>query len=163
MTTPIRVAFDDPRNAGILRYLAGGSDPKHAPFTSEPPSVYNLERNCLGTHPELADRLWRGITPKLPPECGWVTCGSPTLVCPDSGIIFGFAGGTHTYALRLPEPARLAALARGAKREHAYSSGEPLHLDTVGEAWVLRPSNASAGDAWRSVSRVDRRPSQLPR
>ena len=69
----------------------------------------------LGTHPELVSRLWDRITSALPVRCNWVVYGAPVLVRPDTGIIFAFAGGTSTYALRLP-PKQRAELVDAAMR-----------------------------------------------
>jgi hypothetical protein len=83
---------------------------------SAPPSVYDLRENPLGTHPDLAERLWREITIGLPEPCAWVVCARPVLVHPATGIIFGFALGTHTYALKLDEPELSEAVRLGARR-----------------------------------------------
>lgn len=49
-----------------------------------------------------------------------------------------FAGGTHTYALRLPEPERSAAIRAGAARVMRYPGNQPsLDLGDLGEEWVL--------------------------
>ena len=57
-------------------------------------------------HPDLVARLWDEITTLLPVDCRFVLFGTPVLMRPDSEIVFGFAGGTHTYALRLPDGVR---------------------------------------------------------
>ena len=46
--------------------------------------------------------------------------GAPALVHPRSGSAFRFAGGTHTYALRLPLDRRQAAIADGGVTKHEY-------------------------------------------
>ncbi len=53
-------------------------------------------------------------------DCKWVAHGTPVLVRPDSGIVFGFCGGTHTYALKLPDRAL----------------GSPLDLSILGPDWI---------------------------
>jgi hypothetical protein len=108
----VNVAFEDPANARVLRYLGRAGGPNH----SAPPSVYELHANALGTHPDLADRLWRGLTALLPEDCAWVVHGRPVLVRPSTGIVFGFALGTHTYGLKLRPPEYDAAIALGARR-----------------------------------------------
>jgi hypothetical protein len=133
----VNVAFADPLNARVLAYLRKGFDPQHPENLSAPPTVYNLERNSLGTHPELADRLWRELTVTLPEPCAWVVYARPVLVHPASGIVFGFALGTHTYALKLDEPELAQAVQLGARR---MQLGRPW---TLGEwrdqevAWCL--------------------------
>jgi len=137
MNHSIRVNFEHPLNAGILRYLARSKWAK----SNKPPSI--LPEGVgdpyinLGTHPELVARLWDEITVKLPEDCRWVVYGSPTLVHPHSGIIFAFAGGTHTYALRLPERERQDALRAGCGRVHKYSDGSKLDLSDIGREWVF--------------------------
>lgn len=134
MTHHITVAFQHPANAGILTRLrkstSGTVLPNGAP--EEHPDPYFR----LGTHPDLVARLWDEITISLPTRCQWIINNSPVLVHPASGIIFGYAGGTHTYALRLPSAVRQEALEQGAKRVHVYP-GSTFDLDTVGEEWVL--------------------------
>jgi len=102
----MNVAFHHPANAGILRHLSRHWDSTKTENRSAPSSVYDLHTNALGTHPDLAEHLWRFLPEKLPVNCGWVVYGYPVLIRRDTGIIFGFAGGTHTYALRLPEELR---------------------------------------------------------
>jgi hypothetical protein len=95
--------------------------------------------------------LWDEITTALPVRCNWVVYGAPVLVRPDTGIIFAFAGGTHTYALRLPPGPRaelVAAAVRHAEERadkfalravdvHEYSDGSTFDLATVGKEWVF--------------------------
>src|SRR4051794_24613595 len=103
----IEVAFDNPANAGVLRHLRGGRSLSLARGAGacSPESVREPYMN-LGTHPDLVSRLWNEITTALPVRCNWVVYSAPVLVRPDTGIIFAFAGGTHTYALRLPPEQR---------------------------------------------------------
>jgi hypothetical protein len=63
--------------------------------------------------------------------------GLPALARPDTKIIFGFAGGTHTYALRLPEDFRKEALRAGAARVRKYPRQPPFDLDVIGPEWVF--------------------------
>lgn len=133
----IEVDFEHPLNAGILGYLERGRWAKSKkPSSLSPESVDDPYMN-LGTHPDLVTRLWDEITVKLPADCRWVVYGHPALVHPGSGIIFAFAGGTHTYALRLPERERQDALRAGAGRVHKYSDGSSLDLNDIGSEWVF--------------------------
>jgi hypothetical protein len=66
------------------------------------------------------------------------------LVHPGSGVIFGFAGGTHTYVLRLPLKERALALEAGCKRVWHYPAypelniaASTLRLDDLGGEWVF--------------------------
>jgi hypothetical protein len=132
----ITVAFDHPVNAAVLRHLGRNWDESRPGNRSAGPEVFDLFRNSLGTHPDLADRLWKQITVKLPVSCAWVVYGRPVLVHPDTGIVFAFAGGTHAYALRLPEKERQEALAAGAKRVWHYTDAT-WDLDDLGAEWIF--------------------------
>ena len=69
--------------------------------------------------------------------CRFVLFGTPVLMHPSSEVVFGFAGGTHTYALRLPEPVRQEALAAGATRVKTYPRQPSLDLEVIGPEWVF--------------------------
>jgi len=101
------------------------------------PEKFARPYDSLGTHPDLVARLWDEITTLLPSDCKFVLFGAPVLMHPDSGIVFGFAGGTHTYALRLPEPVRQEALAAGATRVKTYPRRLSLDLENIGPEWVF--------------------------
>jgi hypothetical protein len=147
------VDFSNSRNATILRYLQNPYDfimgPKAGIFREarerdlaagrvrDSQSPENLNWLNLGTHPDLVERLWREITVSLPEACQWVVYGSPALVHPETGIVFGWAGGTHTYGLRIPEPERAQAIAVGAQTIHRYANGDWLDVVLIGEEWVL--------------------------
>jgi len=162
MTTQIDI--DRPENTGVIGYLCSlemrsGSNPRDR-YSCSPDSV--SDHNGLSTHPDLIIRLWDEITAELPVRCEWVVCGHPALVRPDSGIVFAFATGTFTYALRLRPAARaeLAAAAlvkanvmadmtnlSGKDRENyvkgrsgdvwEYGNGSTLDIRTIGEHWVF--------------------------
>jgi len=94
--------------------------------------------DSLGTHPDLVARLWEELPSRLPTDCRVVFYGAPALMHPATGIVFGFAGGTHTYALRLPEPARSKALRAGATLIAHYPGGQPsFDLAEIGAEWVF--------------------------
>ncbi len=144
MSYTIEVDFQHPANAGILAYLAqtqarrgkrvswspGTPLPHHAP-QKHPDPYYGL-----GTHPELVARLWDELTSELPEPCQWIIHSRPVLVHPASGIIFGYAEGTHAYALRVPPGVHQAALQGGASTIHAYPDSL-LDLASFGPEWVF--------------------------
>ena len=71
-------------------------------------------------------------------DCRVVFYGTPALMHPSAGVVFGFAGGTHTYALRLPERQRAEATRDGATKVMHYPAGQPsLDLGDIGEEWVF--------------------------
>ncbi len=130
----MEVDFASPLNEAVLRFLrdagpAGKRDKSRAP---QPDDFMGL-----GTHPDTVERLWNEITASLPERCQWVVYGSPVLVHPRRGVIFGWARGTHAYALRLPVEARKRALQAGAQTTHRYSNGKVLDLSKLGEEWVF--------------------------
>ena len=138
-----------PANTSVIRHLeARARSPRaasvaRASASASPESVANPYYD-LGTHPDLVARLWDELTVKLPARCRWIVHGSPVLVHPSSGIIFAFAGGTHTYALRLPAREREEALRAGARRLYKYPAypeldvaASVLDLDDIGEEWVF--------------------------
>ena len=147
------VDFSHPLNSEILRYLRNPFDfivgPKAAVFrearerdlaagrvlTSQSPESINWLN--LGTHPDLVERLWREIAVSLPEPCQWVVYGSPALVHPRTGVVFGWAGGTHTYGLRISEPERGHALAAGARTTFKYANGDSIDVRRIGNDWVL--------------------------
>jgi hypothetical protein len=143
------VNISSPANIGIVRYLQAralsprGVSVARAYASASPESVANPYYD-LGTHPELVERLWDRLTVKLPADCRWIVYGTPVLVRPSSGLVFAFAGGSQTYALRLPAKEREAALHAGARRLHEYPAypaleieASTLDLDDIGEEWVF--------------------------
>lgn len=154
----MNVAFLSPANSGVVRHLkVNATSPSavsvaRAKESCSPESVEDPYCH-LGTHPELVSWLWDELTTKLPEVCKWVVYGSPVLVNPKSGIIFGFAGGTHAYALRLPPIERDAAIKAGCKRTWNYPAYPELHikasvlrLDDFGEEWVFGQFQACEKD-----------------
>jgi hypothetical protein len=134
MSYQIAINFQHPANTGVLTYLRKSATGTMLPNGS--PDDHPDPYYRLGTHPDLVARLWDEITLLLPKKCQWIVNQTPVLAHPSSGIIFGFAGGTHTYALRLPPTVCQAALQRGAERVHVYSDST-FHLDTIGKEWVF--------------------------
>jgi hypothetical protein len=133
---PDRISFAHPANAAVLGHLAGPGSAAGKPPSASPEDVTD-PYYTLGTHPDLVGRLWDELGGVLPEDCRWVVSGRPVLAHPRTGVIFGFAGGTHTYALRLPEAERRHALASGARRSFSYRDGTRVDLDVLGEDWVL--------------------------
>jgi len=123
-----------PANAGLRRHREAGRsrlDPVRSPDEVVRPY------DSLGTHPDLVARLWDELAGDLPRECRTIFFGGPALVHPGTGILFGFAEGTHTYALRLPEIERLEAQRQGAARVVRYGKGPSFDLTDVGPEWIF--------------------------
>lgn len=132
----MQIAADHPANVSILAYL-GSCDPEHTIMSQSPESIEQVYL-CVGTHPDIVERLWDTITVELPASCRWVAYHWPVLVHPTTGIIFGFAQGSGAYALRLPPTEREQAIAAGAKRQYYFSTSKvTLDLDHIGDEWVI--------------------------
>jgi hypothetical protein len=123
-----------PANAGLLRYFVKRAKHYHYTAMTDP----------KGTHPDLVMRLWDELGKLLPEDCHAVVHGAPVLVRPSTAIIFAFAGGTHTYAFRLPSDIRQAAMKAGATRVYHYKAYPQLKIDAsrfdlaeVGDEWVF--------------------------
>src|SRR5439155_19919881 len=136
------VDFEHPANAGLIAYFAArpGWLLSDEPLSRDPASLPQPYLN-LGTHPDIVARLWDQIAVLLPEPCRWVVYHRPVLVHPWNGVVFAFAQGLPTYALRLPERERAEAIAMGAKTRFAYGAGKgpskTLELSEIGEDWVL--------------------------
>ena len=130
-------ALDHPANAGLRRHCKPRHQrPSIPPLTSPDQVVRPYE--TLGTHTDLVARLWDELPSKLPADCRVIFYGAPALMHPTTGIVFGFAGGTHTYALRLSEAERAEAVRAGATRVKHYPGGQPsFDLDDIGPEWVF--------------------------
>jgi hypothetical protein len=149
----MNVDFTSPTNSGVISYLksnasSGFNFSKASSKESCAPESVTEPYHNLNTHPDLLTWFWDQMTTKLPEVCRWVVYGLPVLVNPKSGIIFGFAQGTHTYALRLPDAERNAAMKAGCKRIYKYSApaGEELSLDDIGAEWIFGKFDVSEKD-----------------
>lgn len=136
------VDLDHPANAAVLRRLA-----RHAPDAAPDLAPEEVADHWgLGTHPDLLYFFWNELTEGWPDadRCRRIVYGRPVLVSPRSGVIFGWAGGTHTIALRLPQPEREMALAAGGVRILHFRAYPDLgiaastdDLADAGEEWVF--------------------------
>ncbi len=125
-----------PANAALVRFFEHYSK-RDGPALQRADQVAR-PYDSLGTHPDLVARLWDELQAKLPDDCRVVFYGHPALMHPITQVVFGFVTGTHTYALRLPEPERAAAIQAAAKRVHEYPGRQRrLDLNEVGEEWVF--------------------------
>jgi len=155
----MNLRFSSPANLTLVRHLKSrAASPKAVSaarhLESASPQSIDDPYSSLGAHPDLLSWFWDKLTVKLPAKCQWVVYGAPVLVHSASGVIFGFAGGTHTYALRLPPAGRALALQAGCKREWNYPAypalniaASTLRLDDIGEEWVFGQFQAQE-QAW---------------
>lgn len=128
-------------NARLVRYFESRRKEFNHPKPRPGAGSY---KDVHGTHPDLVDRLWNELGGVLPEDCHAVLYGSPILARRSSSIIFAFAGGTHTYAMRLPPDVRAAAMAAGATRVYQYRAYPALKIDAsaldlaeIGDEWVF--------------------------
>jgi hypothetical protein len=129
--------IDPPANAALRRRFAPFHYGADRPVIATPDQIVR-PYETLGTHPDLVTRLWDELPSQLPVDCRRVYYSRPVLMHLQTGIVFGFAGGTHTYALRLPEPQRSEALQAGATRLKHYPVNQlSFDLDEVGPEWVF--------------------------
>ena len=121
-----------PANEVLLGHLRAS-----APRSAASRSPDGVDTWKLGTHPDLVEHLWFGITAGLPDTCHWVAHGRPVLVRPDMGVIFGLAGGTNTLALRLPiHERRRAAELPGCGDRVEYPEATVYARD-FGDDWIM--------------------------
>jgi hypothetical protein len=123
-----------PANAGLLRYFRERARKYNYTDLTQP----------AGTHPDLLSRLWDELGGLLPEDCHAVVYRVPVLLRPSSAVIFAFAGGTHTYAFRLPADVRDAAIESGAKRVYHYRAYPELEIEAstfdlaeISDEWVF--------------------------
>ena len=130
-------ALEHPANLGFCRFR----EPWRPGPNVEPPArPDDVARpyDSLGTHPDLVARLWDELGANLPVDCRYVFCGAPVLMHPTTQVVFAFAGGTHTLALRLPEREFAAAIEAGATRVKVYPGRQPsIDLAKIGPEWVF--------------------------
>jgi len=91
----------------------------------------------LGSHPDIVERVWKGIGAELDEDCRLIVCGTPALVQPVTGIILAIALGTQ-YCLHLPIPLLNIALAAGAPTTTKWSGGHVTDVaKEFGEGWFF--------------------------
>jgi hypothetical protein len=122
-------------NAGILRYLADGDDPRSVSVERPTPET---DTGRLGARPDIVDRLWTGLNAGLPADARYLVAGGAALVHPQSGAVLALALGTQ-YAIRLPADRVPDARARGYVGRHTFQTvGRTLDVtETFGPAWVF--------------------------
>lgn len=133
----IDVDFSSPLNQGILEYLRGSRSSRKGYLESASPANVKNPIARTNTHPEAGVRLWGELAASLPVDCRWIVCGTPALVHPQTGVLFGVATGM-SYCLRLTDADLESALQAGAKTEVTWSNGSSLDLASrFGPGWVF--------------------------
>lgn len=147
MSKGLHVDFEHPENAAVLSYLSSLSPEIPRLDADRNPDSFSVSYGELGTQPDVISRLWDHVASELPVDCRWVVYLRPILVHPKSGIVFGFASGTPTYAIKLPQQECEKSLAEGYKTTWTYNDawirGEGPEYNTVldlalwGKGWVF--------------------------
>src|SRR6188508_3170568 len=117
--------IDREENRGVCQMFAGLGHWPDVPAVIHPDEDVHAVLH-LGVHYDLIDHLWREMTILLPEDCRRIVYGVPALVHPATCIVFGFALGTHSYALRLSQALEREALECGAKKVWEYQGREPI-------------------------------------
>jgi hypothetical protein len=122
-------------NAGVLRYLADGGDPRSVAVARPGPDTDTWR---LGAHPDVVARLWTTLNGALPADARHLVAGGAALVQPESGAILAIALGTR-YAVRLAPAGFAEAMAGGHETRHSFVTvGRTLDLaETFGPGWVF--------------------------
>jgi hypothetical protein len=135
------VDFSRVENRKLIAYLLARSPEGRAP--EQDPERTRDAYTTLGTHSDIVGRLWDDFSAQMTRDCRWILYGSPVLVHPDTGVVFGWAGGT-VYALRLPPHEHAAAIRAGAETVHHFPAHPELHIDAstldlaaFGPEWVF--------------------------
>jgi hypothetical protein len=119
-------------NRGVLEFLTRRNQ-RRCPLV-ERPDAFDQPYLSLGSHPDVVERLWKGLAP----QATWrvVVLGTPAVAEPDAGTVLAVALGT-SYWLRLAPVDLEAALRSGVTQEHVY--GGDRRFDAValfGPTWV---------------------------
>jgi hypothetical protein len=114
----------------------------HDPASSDPPLSQSLDEVAdpwfgLGTHPDIISKMWK-MDDALPQKCRWVFCSRPSLVHPDTGVVFAVGFGTIGIVLRLSSEAIEAA---GSQLSTVFRRGKQLRACDIGPA----------GQEWRFI------------
>lgn len=132
----VEVDFSSPLNRGVLEYLKRSRPEKNAEWESiSPLSVKNPILST--TRRSIGVRLWSDLAASLPVECRWIVLGTPALVHPETGVLFGVAIGNQ-YLLRLTDADMESALKVKASTEDGWSDRRtPKMASELGPGWVF--------------------------
>ncbi len=95
----------------------------------------------LGTHPDIVEHMWK-LDALLPQRCRWVFWGKPSLVHPQSGVVFAVGFGTIGYVMRLPQPILDKATPDQAKVVVTGNPGQTFDISPAGPEWRFVSSRA---------------------
>jgi hypothetical protein len=127
--------ISNPLNQKVLKYLSLRYP--DSPLTLLPEESKRDPYMSSGSHPDIVERIWKGIGPNLDSDCRLIVCGTPALVQPDTGIILAFALGTQ-YCLHLPNELVKTALAAGARTTTKWSNGRVTDVAKIlDKGWIF--------------------------
>jgi hypothetical protein len=127
--------ISDPLKQNVLAYLS--SRYPDLPLALLPQESKLDPYMHLGSHPDIVERIWKGIGAKLDSDCRLIICGTPALVQPETGIILALTLGTQ-YCLHLPDPLVRTALEAGAKTTTKWSNGHVMDVAKIfGKGWIF--------------------------
>ena len=127
--------ISDPLNQKVLTYLSARSP--DSPLSLLPGESERDPYMYLGSHPDIVERIWKGIGSKLDSDCRLIVRGTPALVQPETGIILAFALGTQ-YCLHLPDSLAETVLAAGLPTKMKWSNGRVTDIaKKFGEGWIF--------------------------
>jgi hypothetical protein len=121
-------------NLTVIKYLQ--DKPYNSKNENSSPNNFNNKNWDLNCLPDIASCLWEDFTVLLPEKCQWVFHGTPVLINPKSGVIFGLAEGTLPPLLQLNISNIEGALEKGAKRTLSNSDGIYANANQIGLNWL---------------------------
>jgi hypothetical protein len=124
----------------VMRRIAIGPIKPPAPLSQSLEEVDDPHYG-LGTHPDIIEHIWK-LDASLPQRCRWVFWGKPSLVHPQTGVVFLVGFGTIGYVMRLPPWILGGADPKQAKVIITGNPGQSFDIGPVGPEWRFVTSRA---------------------
>jgi hypothetical protein len=83
----MRVDTEAPANRGVLDYFSDSGEWRSQLLA--PAGALAASRARFGSHPAIVEYLWDRIAPQFRTDCRAVVYGTPALVAPQRGLLFG--------------------------------------------------------------------------
>lgn len=126
----MKVVFEHPANAGVLRHYCGTGGARLHAAGDHPDPYYGA-----GCHPDIVERVWDQLGTVVPKAGRRLLCNSPVLLDPGSGLIIATCMGTQ-YCIRVADSS--AALRLGLSTTNRWSDGSETDLAAAfGEHWFF--------------------------
>lgn len=122
-------------NKGVVQYLNENKYKKNLEFIDDINLIKNSDKE-LKAHPDIVGLLWNDYSKKLPVKCQMILFGTPVLINPTNGIIFGIAEGTNPPLLRLPQNQIPIIIKKGGKTALSDMDGVYADASVLGDEWV---------------------------